>query len=161
MHRALLIATLAAVLALPAHAPADEGEVMAGVRKQAEPLLYALGLIGSPYKTGGSDPARGVDCSGFVRHVYRESASVDLPHNAKEISKTGTIVAKEDVKPGDLVFFNTLKRPFSHVGIYAGDGKFVHASSRRSKQVTISDMNERYWARRYQGARRILPNTSN
>ncbi len=161
MHRALLIATLAAVLAFPAHAPADEGEVMAGARKQAEPLLYALGLIGSPYKMGGSDPAKGVDCSGFVRHVYRESASVDLPHNAKEISKTGTAVAKEDVKPGDLVFFNTLKRPFSHVGIYAGDGKFVHASSRRSKQVTVSDMTESYWARRYQGARRILPNTSN
>lgn len=157
MRPVFLIAALAAVLTLPAQAPADEGSVMEGVRKQAEPLLYALGLLGSPYKMGGNDPAKGVDCSGFVRHVYKQTASVDLPHNARQISRNGTEVAREDVKPGDLVFFNTLKRPYSHVGIYAGEGKFVHAGGSQSKRVMVSDMNEGYWARRYQGARRVLP----
>ncbi len=157
MRHVVLLAAMITVLSLPARAPADEGGIMDGMKKQAEPLLYALGLLGSPYKPGGSDPAKGVDCSGFVSHVYKKSASVELPHSAKAMSKNGAEVDKQALKPGDLVFFNTLKKPFSHVGIYAGDGKFVHASSRTSKRVVLSDLNNRYWQKSYDGARRVLP----
>jgi len=149
----LLIATMLYV----GHALAEEAEsgVLSGLRKQAEPLLYALSLIGTPYKPGGTDPAKGTDCSGFVRHVYKQTAGISLPHNAKAMSQTSASIAKEELKPGDLVFFNTRKRPFSHVGIYAGDGKFVHSTSSRSKEVQVSSLDDRYWARSFNGARRI------
>ncbi len=159
MRPIVLLTAMIAVLSLPARAPADQGSLMEGMKKQAEPLLYALGLLGSPYKSGGTDPAKGVDCSGFVSHVYKKSASVELPHSAKAMSKNGAEVDKQSLKPGDLVFFNTLKKPFSHVGIYAGDGKFVHASSRKSKQVVLSDLHDHYWEKTYNGARRVLPET--
>lgn len=154
-----LVPLLALLLAsmLPAQVPAEEGGLLDGMREKAEPLLYALGLLGSPYKMGGNDPRKGVDCSGFVRHVYRETARVELPRSAKAMSRDGEAVARDELKPGDLVFFNTLKRPFSHVGIYAGEGKFVHASSRQSKRVMLSDLNDRYWTKHYNGARRVLP----
>jgi cell wall-associated NlpC family hydrolase len=96
-------------------------------------LLYALSLVGTPYKPGGSDPAKGTDCSGYVRHVYKKTAGIELPHNAKQMSQRGETIGKDQLKPGDLVFFNTLKRPFSHVGIYAGDGRFVHSTSSKTK----------------------------
>lgn len=139
------------------HALAEEAEsgVLSGLRKQAEPLLYALSLVGTPYKPGGSDPAKGTDCSGFVRHVYKQTAGVSLPHNAKAMSQTSTSIAKEELKPGDLVFFNTRRKPFSHVGIYAGDGKFVHSTSSRTKQVQVSSMDDRYWSRSFNGAGRV------
>lgn len=130
---------------------------MDGMKQRAEPLLYALGLLGSPYKMGGTDPSKGVDCSGFVRHVYKATEDIDLPHSAKAISRNGEPVEKDQLQPGDLVFFNTLRRPFSHVGIYAGDGKFVHATSSRSKEVMVSNMNDSYWTKRYDGARRVRP----
>lgn len=120
------------------------------------PIARALQLIGTPYKFGGSHPDEGLDCSGLVRYVYRQSAAVELPHNAKDISDSGLPVDRSELRPGDLVFFNTLKRPFSHVGIYQGDGKFIHASSRRDKRVTVSDMANGYWKERFDGARRIL-----
>lgn len=160
MRHLIPIAALAASLALGAgHAPAEEGGFLSGMKQRAEPLLYALGLLGSPYKMGGSDPEKGVDCSGFVRHVYKQTEDIELPHNAKAISKSGAIVEKAQLQPGDLVFFNTMRRPFSHVGIYAGEGKFVHASSSRSKQVMVSDMQDGYWSKRFDGARRVLPGT--
>lgn len=126
------------------------------IKKQARPILYALSLLGTPYKFGGSNPDKGVDCSGLVRHVYKQTENLELPRSAKAISQDGVPVAKEELKPGDLVFFNTLKRPFSHVGIYAGDGKFIHASSRREKEVTVSSMEDGYWAKRFSGARRLV-----
>lgn len=128
-----------------------------GIKQQAQPLLKALSLIGTPYKFGGSKPDKGVDCSGFVRHVYKESSDITLPRTAKDMSQEGEAVAETDLKPGDLVFFNTRKNPNSHVGIYAGNGEFVHASSRRSKQVTVSRLNDTYWSSRFNGARRVLP----
>ena len=130
--------------------------ILDGLRRQAEPLFYALSLIGTPYKAGGTDPAKGTDCSGFVRHVYKESAGIDLPHNAKAMSQTSASIGKEQLKPGDLVFFNTLKKPFSHVGIYAGDGKFVHSTSSHTKRVEVSDLNQKYWAQHFNGARRVI-----
>ncbi|MGQ9685039.1 MAG: C40 family peptidase [Thiobacillaceae bacterium] len=129
--------------------------LQSGLTELSAPVLRALDLIGTPYRMGGRRPETGLDCSGLVRYVYKQTHDIDLPHNARDISQQGEPVQPGELKPGDLVFFNTLGRPFSHVGIYKGDGKFVHASSRRDRKVTVSDMGNRYWAARYDGARRI------
>ncbi|MEW6165724.1 MAG: C40 family peptidase [Pseudomonadota bacterium] len=117
-------------------------------------LDAALGYLGIRYRRGGSSPETGFDCSGFVRHVFNESVGRVLPHSAAAISKEGTRVEKAELQPGDLVFFNTMRKAFSHVGIYLGDSLFVHAP-RSGGQVRIEDMTDRYWSRRYNGARRV------
>ncbi len=117
-------------------------------------LDQALELIGIRYKRGGSSPESGFDCSGFVSHVFRQGFGLDLPHSSREISKTAEVIDKNELRPGDLVFFNTMRRAFSHVGIYMGDNRFVHAP-RAGGRVRIEDMGQRYWAKRYNGARRI------
>lgn len=144
---------LVCALAVPGHAEESLSESMTA---KAKPLLKAFSLLGTPYKLGGNNPEKGIDCSGFVKHVYKESAGVSLPRTAREMSREGAPVAKEELQPGDLVFFNTRKRANSHVGIYAGNGEFVHASSSKTKQVTVSRMDQSYWANRYNGARRVL-----
>ncbi len=154
MRRLAPVILACATLLLTAPSLAEDG-LTDGIKEKAKPLLYALSLLGTPYKFGGTNPEKGLDCSGFVRQVYKQSADVSLPHNAKAMSQAGETVNKDELKPGDLVFFNTLKKPFSHVGIYAGEGKFVHASSRGEKEVTISSMNDSYWAKRFSGARRL------
>jgi len=157
-----LVVSLIAALAIATPASADESapqSLAEGVKAKAQPLLKALSLLGTPYKFGGNNPEKGLDCSGFVKHVYKESADISLPRSAAEMSRLGEVVAKEELKPGDLVFFNTRKKPNSHVGIYAGDGTFVHASSSRTKEVTVSRIGEKYWANRFDGARRVLPAT--
>lgn len=126
-----------------------------GLRIKAKSLNYAMSLIGSPYKRGGQDPKKGTDCSGFVRHVYTQTTGIELPHNALQMSRQGEPVDKTELRPGDLVFFNTLRKPFSHVGIYVGAGEFVHASSDRHKRVMVSQLEERYWRAHFNGARRI------
>ena len=138
-----------------AMAEEESSGLLSGLRKQAEPLLYALSLVGTPYKAGGSEPAKGTDCSGFVRHVYEQTAGVSLPHNAKAMSQASTSIAKDELQPGDLVFFNTRKKPFSHVGIYVGDGQFVHSTSSRTRQVQVSNLQDKYWARSFNGAGRV------
>ncbi len=155
-----LVVVLLAALAIVSPAPAEETapQTLAdGVKAKAQPLLKALSLIGTPYKFGSSNPDKGLDCSGLVKHVYKESADISLPRSAAEMSKQGEQVAKTELKPGDLVFFNTRKKPNSHVGIYAGDGAFIHASSSSTKEVTVSNIAEKYWAKRFNGARRVLP----
>ena len=117
-------------------------------------LDQALLLLGIRYKRGGSSPETGFDCSGFVRHVFSEGLGLSLPRNARAISQTGDRIDKQELQPGDLVFFNTMRRAFSHVGIYLGDGQFVHAP-RTGGRVRIEDMGDRYWKRRFDGARRI------
>ena len=92
--------------------------------------IYALGLIGVDYKFGGNTPESGLDCSGLVRYVFQEVTGVTLPRTAKEMSGLGAKVGADDLKPGDLVFFNTRRFPYSHVGIYLGDNRFIHAPSR-------------------------------
>lgn len=119
-------------------------------------LDEALELLGIRYKRGGTSPESGFDCSGFVRYVFSESLGLSLPHNAAAISQAGARVEKKELQPGDLVFFNTMRRAFSHVGIYLGDNRFVHAP-RSGARVRIEDMDDRYWSRRYNGARRIQP----
>ena len=116
-------------------------------------LLQAFTLTGIKYRYGGDSPATGFDCSGFVRYVFQQIGTV-LPRNASEISHLGRQVGKNELQPGDLVFFNTLRRPFSHVGIYLGDQRFIHSPS-RGGTVEIVNMSHRYWERRYNGARRL------
>lgn len=146
------------LLTLPFTCPAQAAEgLQDSLDALSRPLIEALNLVGTPYRMGGRSPDTGLDCSGLVRHVYKHTHAIELPHNAREISLRGVPVERAELRPGDLVFFNTLGRPFSHVGIYKGDGQFVHASSRRDRRVTVSDMRDSYWARRFDGARRVLP----
>jgi len=119
-----------------------------------EILMDALSLTGTQYKFGGKSPETGFDCSGFVRYVFQQAASMTLPHSARAISQLGQSVAIDDLQPGDLVFFNTLKSAFSHVGIYMGNNRFIHAPS-SGGGIHIVDMSDSYWAKRFNGARRL------
>lgn len=116
--------------------------------------LNALGMIGIRYKRGGNSPENGLDCSGLVRYVFKESWGANLPRTAEEISKVGQKVETKDLRPGDLVFYNTLRRTFSHVGIYLGDNKFIHSPS-TGGEVRVESMDIGYWKKRFNGARRI------
>lgn len=122
--------------------------------KARELTLQAMGFLGIKYKYGGESPETGFDCSGLVNYVFSQVTGLVLPRNAKEISKVGEKITRDELQPGDLVFFNTLRRPFSHIGIYLGEHRFIHAPG-RGGEVEISDMTKRYWQKRYNGARRI------
>mgnify|MGYP001286473207 CR=1 FL=1 len=135
-------------------APANAPETAGYLARASELAVHALALIGVNYKYGSSSPDKGFDCSGLVSHVFQEVAGVVLPRNSQSLSKVGAKVEKTELQPGDLVFFNTRRRAFSHVGIYIGDARFVHAP-RRGGEVEISDMHGRYWKTRYNGARRV------
>ena len=117
--------------------------------------IYALGLIGVDYRLGGETPEGGVDCSGLVKYVFQQVTGVTLPRTTKELSRLGNSVANVDLAPGDLVFFNTRRLPFSHVGIYLGDNRFIHAPSTGS-EVEISRLSETYWQKHFNGARRLV-----
>lgn len=119
-----------------------------------EVLVNALSLTGIRYKYGGNSPESGFDCSGFVRYVYQQSANLTLPHGARAISQIGKTVQKSELQPGDLVFFNTLKSAFSHVGIYLGNNRFIHSPS-SGGGVRVEDMQDSYWQKRFNGAQRI------
>jgi cell wall-associated NlpC family hydrolase len=127
----------------------------ASITGRAQDLVFrALSLVGVNYRRGGDSPQTGLDCSGLVRLVFHDVLGMDLPHRAEAISHFGQKIGKEQLQPGDLIFFNTLQRGFSHVGIYLGDGQFVHAPS-SGGEVRVEDMNQPYWLRRFNGARRI------
>jgi cell wall-associated NlpC family hydrolase len=117
-------------------------------------LETALDLVGIRYRRGGGSPDAGFDCSGFVGHVFREGLGLYLPRSAKAISLEGEPIARNELEPGDLVFFNTMRHAFSHVGIYLGDNRFIHAP-RTGGRVRVEDMTQRYWSKRFDGARRI------
>jgi cell wall-associated NlpC family hydrolase len=114
----------------------------------------ALNLIGIRYKWGGNTPETGLDCSGLVRYVFQQVTGVTLPRTAKDMSRVGEQVALSDLQPGDLVFFNTQRFAFSHVGIYLGENRFVHAP-RRGREVEIATFDSSFWQRRFNGARRM------
>lgn len=114
----------------------------------------AMQLLGVRYHRGGTNEASGFDCSGFVRAMYEKTVGLVLPHNAREQAAVTDKVDPTELQPGDLVFFNTMKHAFSHVGIYLGDGKFIH-SPRTGSAIRIEDMREAYWVRRFNGARRV------
>lgn len=138
-------------VSLPAWSPPSHART-AGVA--VELAVSALALVGSPYRYGGDDPVRGFDCSGLVRYVAGSVLGVTLPRQAEAISRGGVEVDRKRMQSGDLVFFNTLGRAFSHVGIYLGDGQFVHAPARRG-QVRIERLSQPYWQARFDGARRL------
>lgn len=114
----------------------------------------AMAMLGVRYKYGGTTPESGLDCSGLVQHVFKQAWGKSLPRTAHEISQVGEKIGTAELQPGDLVFYNTLKRRFSHVGIYLGNNEFIHSPSVGS-EVRIEKMNAIYWKTRFNGARRI------
>jgi cell wall-associated NlpC family hydrolase len=128
---------------------------LSGVASKAGTVVVgALNMIGVRYQWGGNSPDSGLDCSGFVRYVFRDTLGMTLPRRAEEMSQVGEKVKVSDLKPGDLVFFNTMRRTFSHVGIYIGDNKFVHSPSTGSK-IRVDELDDGYWEKRFTGARRV------
>ncbi|HEU4708666.1 MAG TPA: C40 family peptidase [Methylophilaceae bacterium] len=121
-----------------------------------EILMSALSLTGIKYTYGGESPETGFDCSGFVRYVFQQAENLTLPHGARALSQLGQRIPMDQLQPGDLVFFNTLKSAFSHVGIYIGNKRFIHAPS-AGGDIHVVSMEDEYWAKRYNGARRIDP----
>ena len=139
----------------PAETDSNALSTFQDLRNRASELaMRAVGLIGIRYKFGGTAPESGLDCSGLVRYLFKDVWGADLPRTSEEISRVGEQVDTHDLQPGDLVFYNTLRRAFSHVGIYLGDNKFIHAPS-TGGQVRIESMDVGYWKSRFNGARRI------
>lgn len=126
--------------------------------KASDMVLTAIKFLGVPYKRGGDDADRGFDCSGFTRHVFELSLGLVLPRRAdQQATGAGLLpIERDQLKPGDLVFFNTMRRTFSHVGIYVGAGKFVH-SPKPGGEVRIDDLHAAYWEKRFTGGRRAEP----
>lgn len=151
----------------PPPAPAaDERGLAERLREQAdaasdwasELVVSAMNFLGVRYRRGGDSVAEGFDCSGFTRHVFEQAIGVVLPRRSQEQAQASGLkpVDRHELRPGDLVFFNTLRAAFSHVGIYIGDGRFIH-SPRSGAEVRVEDMRLAYWSRRYDGARRAAP----
>ena len=122
---------------------------------QRDVVRHALGYVGVPYRYGGDSAETGFDCSGLVWRVYRQAAGLRLPRDTYGISRKGIAIPPRELKPGDLVFFNTMKRPYSHVGIYLGKDRFVHAPS-SGGAVGVARISDRYWRQRFDGGRRIV-----
>jgi cell wall-associated NlpC family hydrolase len=122
--------------------------------KASELVVTAMGFLGAPYKRGGNSFDQGLDCSGFVRLIYEQTVGMVLPRRASEQAAATQPIEKSELQPGDLVFFNTLRSAFSHVGIYVGDNKFIH-SPRTGGVVRVEDMRLNYWQQRFDGARRV------
>ncbi|MCG1018205.1 MULTISPECIES: C40 family peptidase [Burkholderiaceae] len=122
--------------------------------KAGDVVVGALNMIGVRYRWGGNSPSSGLDCSGFVRYVFQDTLGLTLPRRAEEMSRVGEKVKMSELKPGDLVFFNTMRRTFSHVGIYIGDNKFVHSPSTGST-IRVDELDSGYWEKRFTGARRL------
>jgi hypothetical protein len=163
---AVVIAALHASVAFGAERPADRSladrartslgaaatRVVDGTRELG---MFALSLVGIDYLYGGDTPERGLDCSGLIRYVFQEVTGVTLPRTSKELSRIGRDVRAAELAPGDLVFFNTRRFAFSHVGIYLGDDRFIHAPS-RGGEVGVASLSSEYWRKRYNGARRLV-----
>ena len=134
---------------------AQMGQVRQTLGNSASELVgAAMNFLGVPYRRGGTSESTGFDCSGFVRAVYEQTVGKVLPRSANEQAAATEKIDKQDLQPGDLVFFNTMRKTFSHVGIYVGDNKFIH-SPRSGQRVRIEDMRDSYWQRRFTGARRV------
>ena len=167
LSRAAAAVAVALAVALPGLASAQSApqqNALARTAKEAattawngaqDVAIYALGLIGVDYRYGGETPESGVDCSGLVRYVFQQVTGVTLPRTSKELSRLGNKVASADLAPGDLVFFNTRRFAFSHVGIYVGDNRFIHAP-RRGREVEVATFDKNYWQKHFNGARRLI-----
>jgi hypothetical protein len=152
-----LFAPLAAAGMPPTGGPASQvSQAPTTVWHGAQDLaIYALGLIGVDYRFGGTTPERGLDCSGLVRYVFQQVTGVTLPRTSQELSRLGEKVPVTGLMPGDLVFFNTRQLQFSHVGIYLGEDRFIHAP-RKGGEVEIVTLSKGYWQKRFDGARRLV-----
>ena len=125
------------------------------VSEKASLLVFtSIGFLGVPYRRGGSTVETGFDCSGFVKAMFEQTVGMVLPRKAEQQAAATEKIDQADLKPGDLVFFNTMRKAFSHVGIYIGEGKFIH-SPKPGSEVRVEDMNLSYWSRRFDGARRV------
>jgi cell wall-associated NlpC family hydrolase len=148
-------AQAATTQATPAAADGGARSFLSGMAgKAGDVVVGALNMIGVRYRWGGNTPDSGLDCSGFVRYVFQDTLGLSLPRRAEEMSRVGEKVSMSNLKPGDLVFFNTMRRTFSHVGIYIGDNKFVHSPSTGST-IRVDDLDDGYWEKRFTGARRV------
>jgi cell wall-associated NlpC family hydrolase len=151
MRPAILCGLLMAFAAAPAAATFDGAS-----DQRAAPLVHALYAVGTLYKYGGDSPETGFDCSGLVKHVFQKAWGVALPRRTQEQKQVGRSVKLKDLEAGDLVFYNTRNQPYSHVGIYLGDGRFIHAP-RTGARVRIESSHNPYWKARFNGARRVDP----
>ncbi len=122
--------------------------------KASELVVNAMGFLGVPYRRGGNSVETGFDCSGFVRAMYEQTIGLVLPRRAEQQAAATQNIDKSDLQPGDLVFFNTMRRAFSHVGIYVGEGRFIH-SPKPGAEVRVENMGVAYWRGRFDGARRV------
>src|SRR5574343_1469214 len=156
---------VSALLLAACSGPAPRPEASTGTIPQAsrpvsekgyEVVMYAMGLLDTGYRFGGKNPEAGLDCSGMVSYVVEQVSGKRLPYNAAGIAERTRPIPANAVRPGDLVFFNTLGRSYSHMGIYVGDGKFVHAPNSRGK-VRVDRLDNRYYAERFEGAHTLLP----
>lgn len=126
-----------------------------GNQQAAEVVLFAMGLLDTGYTFGGKNPEAGLDCSGLITYVYGQVTNLRISGNAASIASQGKPIARADLRPADIVFFNTRGGPFTHAGIYIGDGKFIHAPNSRGR-VQVSQMNSGYFAQRFSAARALL-----
>jgi cell wall-associated NlpC family hydrolase len=145
---------LSACSSLPPPAP-PHYITLADPNQAQEVVMAALGLVDTGYRFGGKNPEAGLDCSGMVSYVYAKAAGLELPHNAARMADQTRPVSRERLRPGDLLFFNTENRPYSHVGLYIGDNRFIHAPSSRGK-VHISSLETGWFASRFETARTLL-----
>lgn len=148
----LLLISVALILAACSSPPAKQYAVSDD--QMNELVMYTVSLADTPYRYGGNSASSGFDCSGFVGHVYGHTLNISLPRTTRAISRIGKPIDEDELSPGDLVFYNTQHASFSHVGIYVGDGKFVH-SPKTGGRVRTEQMQMSYWQKRYDGARRI------
>ncbi len=176
MRRIFVPALLCVALATTAHA-ADQTDALGGLLRDkgllaqmeqvgasveartSEVISNAMAFLGVPYKRGGNNADTGFDCSGFVRAIYQQTIGTVLPRRAEQQAAATQRVDRNELQPGDLVFFNTMRRAFSHVGIYLGEGKFIH-SPKPGAEVRVENMQTRYWERRFNGARRVDAGTA-
>ena len=152
----LLLALFLAACGSPAPRPVASTETIQRPspisEKGNDVALYALGLIDTGYRFGGKNPEAGLDCSGMVSHIYRTALGLQISGSAADLARQSRAIEREALRPGDLVFFNTRNRSYSHVGIYIGDSRFVHAPSANGK-VRIDRLGDRYYAQRFEAAR--------
>jgi cell wall-associated NlpC family hydrolase len=159
---ALSVAVLSACSSLspssPAARPATQIEYfsLADPDQAREIVMISFSLVDTGYRFGGRNPEAGLDCSGMVSYVVEQVSGLRLPHNAAEIAARTRAVARDELRPGDLVFFNTGNRPYSHMGIYLGEDRFIHAPSSQGR-VRLENLSSAYFAKRYDGARTLFP----
>jgi cell wall-associated NlpC family hydrolase len=155
---AVLAITLAACGTPPPNSAGRQTELptpSAQTATRNDVALFAMSLLDTRYAWGGRGPAMGFDCSGLVSHVYKEAAGLKLRGSSADLGRLSRPVEKARLQPGDLVFFNTLGARHSHVGVYVGDGRFVHASNERTG-VRMDSLNNRYYAQRFEGGHTLL-----